>query len=226
MGKYKLFVIALLLVSIGNKCRAGRSGKSIISHTALRVPLQKDDKADDYLRHQVHNGFPYYVSIRSDLYEMHHCGGTLISPHWVLTSVWCMDDGERGTHVLSGSVLINSYTLEVGETNTRNDSENEKLHEEIGIEKVILHEDHRSGSHGKRPYDARFDVALIKLEHASEHEPVNLDIEGLADCCQDVELWNVGFGRASFDGPWSEETEAVKYDFLPFEECLDHFSQG
>lgn len=222
MEKYKLFVIAILLVFIGGKCRAGRSGKTIISRTSLRGPLQQEERDNEYLRHQVHTGFPYYVSIRSDLYEMHHCGGTLISPHWVLTSAWCMDKEERGAHILNGSVLIHSYSLEVEET----DSENEKQPEVIGIERVILHEDHSSGSNGKRAYDARFDVALIKLKRPSEHEPVNLDIEGLADCCQDVDLWNVGFGRASFDGPWSEQTEAVKYAFLPFDECLDHFSQG
>ena len=63
---------------------------------------------------QLLNGFrslPYAVSIKTEKWGFHFCGGALISENWVLTSASCASLTEKP------KIVLGEYNLDRGEGN-------------------------------------------------------------------------------------------------------------
>ena len=87
---------------------------------------------------------PWQVSLQSPLYGGHFCGGSLISPSWVLTAAHCLEDMQREDL----SVVHGSQSLASGG-------------ERRFPDRLILHEGYVTAEQGK-------DIALVRLS-----EPFN-----------------------------------------------------
>lgn len=136
-----------------------------------------------------------------------------------------MDRGEHGPIVVNASVYIGAYELESEAAKNRKKNGNRPL-EHIDIGEVILHEKYSNGSVGNPSYEAKYDIALLKLKTPSNYSAVSLDLEGVVECCKDEELWNVGFGRKQIAGSYAIKREAAQFPFLPYNSCRKHFLRG
>lgn len=136
-----------------------------------------------------------------------------------------MDRGEHGLIVVNASVYIGAYELESDMVRNNRRSGNRPL-EHIDIEEVISHEKYSNGSVGNPSYQAKYDIALLKLKTPSNYSAVSLDLEGVVECCEDEDLWNVGFGRKQIAGSYATKREAVQFPFLPYNSCRKHFLRG
>lgn len=137
----------------------------------------------------------YMAAIKNDIENEYICGGTLISPFWVLTAATC---------VLEDT----TYKIEIGRNNLTN--ANELLYAETHeTDYIVAHPDHDSDY-------LHDDIALIKLKTRSNFPPVILDecqldpstlepifpddIDGGNVVENEVDVTALGFGKMSQEG--------------------------
>lgn len=143
--------------------------------------------------------YPYQVALVEK--DSQFCGGSLISPMWVLSAAHCY-----------GSVTH----VEIGRFDLDNDSE---VYERIKVQHEIPH-----------PYfdiaTVDYDFMLLKLEQPSNYTPVMIDDDGSIDLIHGQDLTVIGWGKTSYSmfGSFSNVLLEVEVDYVPRGICNRRFS--
>ena len=190
-----------------------------------------DGHEDVYIRTQApRDAFPFYVSLRKGVFDLHYCAGTLISPSFIVTSASCIDSKELGFGIKNVKAFVGAYELEPDNLSGRRKANRAGgsghcTAKAIKIKDVVIHELYRNGKDGRGPYNPVYDIAVIRLKKQAHVNWTALPFELLEDCCDGVDFVNVGLGRRFQSGPYASSLEMATFPSMPYPTCDNFFKQ-
>ena len=197
-------------------------------HELFDLPTDAE-REDLYQRKDAPPGtFSFYASVRRKRDNAHICAGTLISPHYVLTSATCVDPDEEGHHVKKVIVDIGTHSIASPENAERTKSTKKSWYKPeycMQVERIIPHEKYSNGGEGRPPYDPKYDIALLKLKKASKLCWAQLPLAE-SDCCDDEDYLNVGLGRTESEySAHARNLEMAALPYMPHKQCAAYFKK-
>jgi len=165
--------------------------------------------------------FTSVVSFRHNISNFDFCFGTLISPRHILTSATCLDPKVQGPNVNKSAAKIGVCDLRPTAKET-----DKKCPPDFKIEvsSVVFHPKYSNGKDGTPPYDAKYDIAVAILSDNSMQRWALLPLEPI-DCCEDIDLLNLGWGRSSPQTGYATSLEMAGFKYLPYSECKAAFKK-
>lgn len=186
----KIYTITLLLSHLLRQVYSRLASNLAIDSPEFRIVGGTKSTKDRY---------PYQVALVENGSQF--CGGSLISPTWVLTAAHCF-----------GSVT----DVEIGRFDLENDSE---VYERIKVQHEIPH-----------PYfdmaTLDYDFMLLKLEQPSNYTPVMIDDGGSVNLIYGQDLTVIGWGKTSYSifSSSSNVLLEVEVDYVPKDMCNRRFN--
>ncbi len=116
----------------------------------------------------VHFKTPWMVALKTNK-EPFFCGGTLISPYWILTAAHCTKD-ENGNYIQANDMQVILGRKNITDT---------EFGEVIEVEKIIRHPDYEKGN-DENPLA---DIALLKLKQPSKQQIMPIADKSLVKEC-------------------------------------------
>ncbi|CAJ1064567.1 transmembrane protease serine 2 [Xyrichtys novacula] len=148
----------------------------------------------------VRGAWPWQVSLQ--IFSQHVCGGSIISPHWILSAAHCFQDSNnnpRQWRVYSGDVSLTRLSFGTG---TR-------------VRKIINHEKYDSDTNDN-------DIALLRLDSpltfSSSVKPVCLPSAGV-DLSPERQAWVTGWGALRSSGPSPDKLNQAQVTIYSRETC-------
>lgn len=145
--------------------------------------------------------FPFMVSLQNASNRRHFCGGSLISPEWVLTAAHCA----RATTEAKLKVVIGLHK--------QSDTSGVEV---MGVRKMIVHPDY------KKETDADYDFALVQLEAPSRYRPIEINTSEIS--IPEIEnesphAITAGWGYLREGGPISQNLMKVEVPLVSAKRC-------
>jgi len=159
------------------------------------------------------NAYPWYVRLGDGC-----CGGSLISSQYVLSAAHCLGCIGAGT-----TAQIGAFAAPHGGGSDNAARNGGQAMQSLTVVEAIRHPDYNDGT-------TNFDFALLRLTGTATTAPVRLDGDGaevVAGYGTDkTNLFPIGFGTTSEDGPIPNKLLHVNVDFVPQAQCNSNYGGG